>query len=139
MCCRWAEARYDSTFLYLFEPVELELLFGLLREWILVHIGDQNKDFKQLLCDSKTLQESAARLDGADGATRFVTQVTLHARELSVAIAQASFDPGESNERAALKCLLGTLELEDVLIQTGALHTSPAFFNSPLSRALTCS
>ena len=39
----------DSTFLYLFERVELEELFGLLREWMLAQIADQNKDFDQLL------------------------------------------------------------------------------------------
>ena len=39
----------DSTFLYLFERVELEELFGLLREWMLAQITDQNKDFDQLL------------------------------------------------------------------------------------------
>ncbi|WP_198005143.1 hypothetical protein [Synechococcus sp. WH 5701] len=83
----------------------------------------------------------------ADGATRFVTQVTLCARELGVAIAQTSFDTGESQERAAQKALLSTLELEGVLIQAVgpafsegvALHTSPAFFSSPPSRAPTCS
>ena len=36
---------------------------------------------------------------------RFVTQVTLYAKELGVAIAQTSIDTGESHERAALKCL----------------------------------
>jgi hypothetical protein len=65
----------------------------------------------------KTLRGSAAQPDGADGATRFVTQVALYARDLGVAIAQTSFDTEESHERAALKALLGTLELEDVLIQ----------------------
>jgi hypothetical protein len=137
----------DSTFLYLFERVELEELFGLLREWMLAQIADQNKDFDQLICDGKTLRGSAAQLDGPDGATRFVTQVTLYARELGVAIAQSSFDTGESHERAALKALLSTLELEGVLIQAVgaafsegvALHTSPAFFSSPPSRAPTCS
>jgi len=78
----------DSTFLYLFERVEIEQLFSLLREWMLAQIADQNKDFDQLICDGKTLRGSAAQLDGADGATRFVTQVTLFARELGVAIAQ---------------------------------------------------
>ncbi|MGL6133494.1 MAG: ISAs1 family transposase [Prochlorococcaceae cyanobacterium] len=130
------KAPCDSTFLYLFERVELEQLFGLLREWMLAQIADQNKDFDQLIRDGKTLRGSAAQLDGA---TRFVTQVTLYARELGVAIAQASFDTGESHERAALKALLSTLELEGVLIQADALHTSPAFFNSPPSRAPTCS
>jgi len=133
------KAPCDSTFLYLFERVDIEQLFSLLREWMLAQIADQNKDFDQLICDGKTLRGSAAQLDGADGATRFVTQVTLYARELGLAIAQTSFDTGESHERAALKALLSTLELEGVLIQADALHTSPAFFNAPPSRALTCS
>ncbi len=119
--------------------MELEELFGLLRDWMLAQIADQDKDFDQLICDGKTLRGSAAQPDGADGATRFVTQVTLYARELGVAIAQTSFDTGESHERAALKALLSTLELEGVLIQADALHTSPAFFNSPPSRAPTYS
>ena len=133
------KAPCDSTFLYLFERVEIEELFGLLREWMLAQISDQNKDFDQLICDGKTLRGSAAQVDGADGATRFVTQVTLYARELGVAIAQTSFDTGESHERAAQKVLLSTLELEGVLIQADALHTSPAFFSSPPSRAQACS
>lgn len=129
----------DSAFLYLFERVELDQLFGLLREWMLAEVADQDKDFEQLICDVKTLRGSAAQLDGADGATRFVAQVTLYARELGVAIAQTSFDAGESHERAALKTPLGTLELEGVLIQVDALHTSPAYFNSRPSRAPTFS
>jgi hypothetical protein len=52
------KAACDSTFLYLFERVDLKQLFGLFREWML------------------------AQLDGAEGATRFVSQVTLYAREL---------------------------------------------------------
>jgi hypothetical protein len=55
-----------------------------------------------------------------------------------VAIAQTSFDTGESHERAALKQLLDTFDLEGALIQADALHTSPEFFNSPPSRAPTC-
>ena len=89
----------DSTFLYLFERVELAQLFGLLREWMIAQIAYQDKDFDQLICDGKTLRGSAAQ---PDGATRFVTQVTLYARELGVAIAQTSFDTGESHERTAL-------------------------------------
>jgi hypothetical protein len=30
--------------------VEIEELFGLLREWMLAQIADQNKDFDQLIC-----------------------------------------------------------------------------------------
>ena len=133
------KAPCDSTFLYLFERVDLDELFGALREWMLAQIADQDKDFQQLICDGKTLRGSAAQPDGADGASRFVTQVTLYARELGVAIAQTSFDTGESHERAALKDLLNTLDLDGVLIQADALHTSPAFFSSPPSRAPTCS
>jgi hypothetical protein len=84
-----------------------------------------------LICDGKTLRGSAAQ---PDGASHIVTLVTLNARELVVAIAQASFDTGEAHERAALKVLLKTLDLEGVLIQADALHTSPAFFCSPPSR-----
>jgi len=73
------KAPCDSTFLYLFERVELEELFRLLREWMLAQIADQDKDFDQLICDGKTLRGSAAQPDGIDGATRFVTQVTSEA------------------------------------------------------------
>jgi hypothetical protein len=45
------KAPCDSTFLYLFERVELEQLFGPLREWMLAQIVDQDKDFDQLICD----------------------------------------------------------------------------------------
>ena len=133
------KAPCDSTFLYLFERVEREQLFGLLRDWILAQIADQDKDFDQLICDGKTLRGSAAQPDGADGVTRFVTQVTPYARELGVAIAQTSFDTGESHERSALKQLLSTLELEGVLIQADALHTTRPFFSGAWSRGLTCS
>jgi len=101
----------------------MEALFGLLREWMLAQIADQNKNFDQLICDSKTLRGSDAQLDGADGATRFVTQITLYPRKQGVAIAQTSFDTGAAHERAALKTLLRTLELEVVLIKADALHT----------------
>jgi hypothetical protein len=121
------KAPCDSTFLDLVERAELEQLLRLLREWIIAQIADQNKDFDQLFCDGTTLRGSAAQPDGADGATRFVTQVRLYARELGVAIALTSFDTGKSHERAALKALLSTLELEGVLIQADALHASPAF------------
>jgi hypothetical protein len=141
------KAPCDSPFLYLFERIELEQLFRLLREWMLGQIAYQNKDFDQLICVASSFREavdkslcgSAAQADGADGAKLFATQDTLYARELGVAIAQTSFDTGESHERAALKTLLRTMDMESVLIQADALHTSPSFFNSPPSRAPTCS
>ncbi len=129
----------DATFLYLFERVELEQLFSMLRQRMLAEIALQERDLDQLICDCKTLRGSATKPDGADGATRFVTQVTLYARDLGLAIAQTSFDTGDSHERATLKMLLTSLDLEGVLIQADALHTSPALFSSPPSRAPTCS
>ncbi len=102
---------------------------------MLAQIADQDKVFDQLICGGKTLRGSAAQ---PDGATRFVTQVTLYGRELGVAIAQTWFDTGDSHEQA-LKALLSTLELDGVLIQADALHTSPALFSSLPSRAPTCS
>ena len=45
----------DSTFLYLFERVEIEELVGLLREWMLTQITYQNKDFDQLIFNGKSL------------------------------------------------------------------------------------
>ncbi len=99
----------------------------------------QHKDFDHLICDGIDQRGLTAQVDAVDGATRFVTQVMVYARELGVAIAQTSFDIGVSHDREALKVLPGTLELDGVLIQADELHTSPAFFNSPPSRAPTCS
>ena len=48
-----AKAPCDSTFLYLFERVELEQLFGLLREWMLAQIADQDEEVEKLICDGK--------------------------------------------------------------------------------------
>ena len=79
------KAACDSTFLYLFERMDLEQLFGLLREWMLAQIAVQNKHFDQLIGDGNTLKGAAAQLDGADRAARFVTQVRLYARDLGVA------------------------------------------------------
>ncbi|MFU8884998.1 MAG: hypothetical protein ACNA8O_06020 [Cyanobacteriota bacterium] len=47
-----------------------------------------------------------------------------------MALAQTTYDTGESSERAALKELLSTLELEGVLIQADALHTTRPFFRA---------
>ena len=62
-----------------------------------------------------------------DGNHRFVALVTVYARALGVALAQKTCDTHESSERAALKDLLSTLDLEGVLIQADALHTTQAF------------
>ena len=68
-----------------------------------------------------------------------VAQVTVYARAFGVAMAKKSYDTHESSERAALKELLSTLELEGTLIQADALHTTQAFFAGASPRAPTCS
>jgi hypothetical protein len=89
------------------------------------------------VCDGKTLRGSA--VEQQDGSHRFVAQVTVYARALGVALAQKTYDTGESRERAALKELLSMLDIEGVLIQADALHTTRPFFSGAKSRAPTCS
>ena len=74
-----------------------------------------------------------------DGSHRFVAQLTVYARALGVALAQTTYDTGESSDRAALKELLSTLDLKGVLIQADALHTTRPFFIAAWSRGPTCS
>ena len=61
--------------------------------------------------------------------------MTVYARALGVALAQKSYDTHESSERAALRELLSTLDLEGVLIQADALHTTRPFFSGAWSKA----
>ena len=89
----------------------------------------------QFVCDGKTLKGSA--FETADGNHRFVAQVTVYARALGVALAQKAYDTHESSERAALKELLSTMNLEGKLIQADALHTTQALFSGALSRGPT--
>jgi hypothetical protein len=57
----------------------------------------------------------------------YVAQVTVYARALGVDLAQKIYDTHESSVRAALNELFSSLDLEGVLIQADALHTTPAF------------
>ena len=91
----------------------------------------------QLVCDGKTLRGSA--IETEDGNHRFVAQVTVYARALGVALAQTTYDTHDSSEKAALKELLSTLDLNGVLIQADALHTTQAFFARAWSRGPTSS
>ena len=50
-----------------------------------------------------------------------------------------TYDTHESSERAALKELLSSLELEGTLIQADALHTTQAFFAGASPKGPTCS
>jgi hypothetical protein len=108
-----------------------------LQAWMISQIPGGAEGLDQLVCDGMTLRGSAVAAE--DGSHRFVAQVTVYARALGVALAQTSYDTGESSERAALKELLSTLELEGVLIQADALHTTRPFFNGAWSRGPTSS
>ena len=66
---------------------------------------------------------------------RLIPLTPVYARDLGVALAQKSYDPHESSERAALKEQLSTMNLEGKLIQADALHTTQVFFAGVSSRA----
>ena len=125
----------DATFLYLFNKAHLEQFGEVLQAWMVSQIPGGTTALDQLVCDGKTLKGSA--IETADGNHRFVAQVTVYARALGVALAQKAYDTHESSERAALKELLSTMDLEGKLIQADALHTTQVFFAGASSRAPT--
>ncbi len=63
----------------------------------------------------------------------------MYARALGVVLAQKSYDTHESSERAALKELLTSLDLDGVLIQADALYTTLAFFDGATASQKTAS
>jgi hypothetical protein len=131
---RWPS---DATFLYLFNKAHLQEFGQVLQAWMISQIPGGAEGLDQLVCDGKTLRGSA--LESGDGSHRFVAQVTVYARALGVALAQKAYDTGESSERAALKELLASLDIEGVLIQADALHTTQAFFTGASPRGPTSS
>ena len=58
----------------------------MLQAWMVTQIPGGAAGLDQLLCDGKTLRGSA--IESEDGNHRFVAQVTVYARALSVAMAQ---------------------------------------------------
>jgi hypothetical protein len=131
---RWPS---DATFLYLFNKAHLQGFGQVLQAWMISQIPGGAEGLDQLVCDGKTLRGSA--IETEEGTHRFVAQVTVYARALGVALAQKAYDTGESSERAALKELLAGLDLEGVLIQADALHTTQSFFTGASPRGPTCS
>ena len=117
---RWPS---DATFLYLFNKAHLQEFGEVLQAWMISQIPGGEGGLDQLVCDGKH---------------RFVAQVRLYARAPGVALAQKAYDTHESSEKAALKELLSSLELDGVLIQADALHTTQAFFAGAWSRGPTC-
>jgi hypothetical protein len=131
---RWPS---DATFLYLFNKAHLQEFGQVLQAWMISQIPGGADGLDQLVCDGKTLRGSA--IETEEGNHRFVAQVTVYARALGVAMAQKAYDTHESSERAALKELLSSLDLEGVLIQADALHTTQSFFAGASPRGPTCS
>jgi hypothetical protein len=131
---RWPS---DATFLYLFNKAHLQEFGQVLQAWMINQIPGGADGLDQLVCDGKTLRGSAVETE--DGTHRFVAQVTVYARALGVALAQKAYDTRESSERAALRELLSTLNLEGVLIQADALHTTQSFFTGASARGPTSS
>ncbi len=68
-----------------------------------------------------------------------IAQVTPYSKVLGAAIAQSTFDTLENHERAVLRELLSSMDLEGVLIQADALHTQKPFIGSSRSRGPTSS
>ena len=131
---RWPS---DATFLYLFSKAHLQQFGEVLQAWMISQIPGGATAVEQLVCDGKTLKGSA--IETEEGSRRFVAQVTVYARALGVALAQKSYDTHASSERAALKELLSTMDLDGKLIQADALHTTQDFFAGASSRAPTSS
>ena len=131
---RWPS---DATFLYLFNKAHLQEFGQVLQAWMVSQIPGGADGLDQLVCDGKTLRGSA--IETEEGNHRFVAQVTVYARALGVALAQKTYDTHESSERAALKELLSGLDLDGVLIQADALHTTQSFFDGASPRGPTCS
>jgi hypothetical protein len=131
---RWPS---DATFLYLFNKAHLQQFGEVLQAWMISQIPGGAAALEQLVCDGKTLKGSATLTE--DGHHRFVAQVTVYARALGVALAQKSYDTHASSERAALKELLSTMDLDGKLIQADALHTNRPFFSGAWSRGPTSS
>ena len=127
----------DSTFRYLFLHVDVAEICRQPQVWMLAKISDGAMGLDQLVCDDKTLRSSIVATEGGGGT--FIAQVTLYSKALGTAIAQATFDTRENNERAVLRELLSTMDLEGVLIQADALHTQKSFFGSSRSRGPTSS
>jgi hypothetical protein len=88
-----------------------------------------------LICDGKTLPGSIEHTAG--GGSAFIARLTLYSAALSALISLACCATGENHDRAALRQLLGGLDLKDVMIQAYALHTQRPFFGNSRSRVPT--
>jgi len=136
----------DSTFRDLFLQVDVAEICRQLQVWMLAQSTDGATGLDQLVWDGKTSRGSIVATDGGGGAYGWppadcvnIAQVTPYSKALGAAIAQATFDTLENHERAVLRELLSSMDLEGVLIQADALHTQKPFFGSSRSRGPTSS
>jgi hypothetical protein len=129
---RW---RADATFLYLFNKAHLQRFGEVLQAWMISQVPGGAEGLDQLVCDGKNLPGSAIETEDANH--RFDAQVPVYARALGVALAKTTYDTHEANEKAELRELLSTLDLNGVLIQADALHTTQRFFTGALGRGPT--
>jgi hypothetical protein len=97
-----------------YNKAHLQKFGEVLQAWMISQIPGGEGGLDQLVCDGKTLRGSA--IETEDGNHRFVAQVTVYARALGIAMAQKTYDTHESSEKAALKELLSSLDLDGVLI-----------------------
>jgi hypothetical protein len=130
---RWPS---DATFLYLFNKAQLQEFGEVLQAWMISQIPGGTEGVEQLVCHGKTLRGSP--IETEESKNRFVAKDTVYARALEVALAQKAYDIHESSERTALKELLSGLDMEGVVIQADALHTTQAFFDGASPRGPTC-
>ncbi|MFN9546271.1 MAG: transposase family protein [Cyanobacteriota bacterium] len=111
----------DSAFRYFFLQMDVTSLCAAIRDWTIAQIPGGAENLDPLVCDGKALRESVEST--ASGGSAFITQMTLYAPALGVAICQNCHATGENQERAVLKELLGQLDLQALLIQADALHS----------------
>jgi hypothetical protein len=97
-----------------------------LQVWLISQIPSGTDGLDQFVPHGNTLRGSAVEKEV--GQHRFVPRVTVCARALGVALAQKTYDTQESSDRAALKELLSTLDLEGVLTQADALLYDASVF-----------
>jgi hypothetical protein len=130
---RWPS---DATFLYLFNKAHLQSFRDVFQAWMISQISGGVEGLEQLVCDGKTLRGSAVETD--DGGHRFVARTrSMRGRSVSPWLRRST--TLTNPEKAALKELLSSLELEGTLIQADALHTTQTFFTGASPREPTCS
>jgi hypothetical protein len=143
----------DSSFRDLFRQVNVAEICQQLQAWMLAQIPDGAAGLDQLVCVALGLPRSGWQDPaGLDRCVRgrwrglsppadfvYISRVTLYSKALGAAIAQATHDTRANHERAVLRELLSTMNLEGILIQSDALHTQKPFFGSSRSGGPTSS